>query len=132
MEENPTVWSERLQDVPAIKMVWMGEVEVADLRDAFNDISAYLDDTEEPLPVIVDITRNPRFPIVETVLHALAGPFRHAMLSEWLVIGNSPAARKIEDLLARVTSRSNVRWFDTEEEAVAYIREQGSSRAAIA
>lgn len=131
MTQNPTVWAEWLADLPAIKMVWMKDVTVPDVRDAFHDISAYLDNTEQPLPVIVDITRNPNFPIIETVLHALAGPFRHAMLSEWLVVGSSPAAHKIENLLSRVTSRSNIRWFESEEEAVSYAGRQ-ESRQAIA
>jgi hypothetical protein len=127
MTAKPTVWADRLEGLPAIKMVWTARPNVQDIRKAFSDITAHLSYDEQSLYVVVDISSNPRFPLFDTVIHCLTGPFKHENLREWLVVGDSPAARQIESLLSRVTGRSNIRWFGTEAQAMAYLDEQAGS-----
>jgi hypothetical protein len=74
-----------------------------------------------PLRVVVDVSSNPRFPLSETISGAFWGPFRNQMLTEWLVIGASGMAHTIGRTLIGLSRRDNIRWFETMNEALAYL-----------
>lgn len=131
MSHEKTVWSERIEELDAIKMVWGKRIEVDEMRVAFNDVVAYLNRADAPQCVIVDVSSNPRFPIIDTVIHCLAGPFKHPMLSEWLVIGGNDGARTIGNMLMRVSGRANIKWFDDEAAFMTYCEEQKAERARL-
>ncbi len=117
-DSDSSILVDMFEEQCAIRMIWPRHVAPGAVRDAFNQITRYLNQNDCPIHVIVDIRSEPNFPVVETAVHALAGPQRHANLAGWLVVGSSPAARKIEGLLTQVTRKETVQWFDTEEEAL--------------
>lgn len=121
---NKTVHVEDFGEFPAVKMTWQREVNYPDLSDAFRQIEEKLNNSAQPLYVVVDITRNPNFPLNTTVAEAAAGPYRNPKLVEWLVIGSNLGARMIERLLSSITGRHNVRWFKSEAEVIAYLQRQ--------
>ncbi len=106
---------------PALRMFWQHHIERADLQPAFQQITAALQQSTCPLYVIVDLSHDPQFPIVDTMMGALRGPFRHPQLAEWLVCGSNSSARMIGSLLTKATRRNNIRWFADEAEALAYL-----------
>lgn len=120
-ESQPSVAVEVVSPYPAIRMIWQHRVDKADLGQAFKTITEMLDASETPLYIMVDLRANPNFPLTETISGALFGPFRHSMLAEWLVIGASSVARSIGGILSNATGRSNIHWFKTEAEALAYL-----------
>lgn len=124
MNTEPTIRVTRVENAPALKMLWSCNIHPPDVGPAFQDINYRLNEASKPLFVMVDIGCNPNFPIFETVIHAATGPFRNPKLREWLIIGENVGAKRIENLLTRMTGSSNVRWFDDEAEAMAYIRAQ--------
>lgn len=121
---SKTVHVEDFGEFPAVKMTWQREVNYPDLSDAFRKIEEKLNNSVQPLYVVVDITRNPNFPLNTTVAEAAAGPYRNPKLVEWLVIGSNLGARMIERLLSSITGRHNVRWFKSEAEVTAYLQNQ--------
>lgn len=128
MKRDTTIRVARIDGYPAIKMVWEQRVIVDDVGPAFMAIVEMLDASDEPLFVLVDITSRPLFPLAETMTQALAGPYRHPGLLEWLVVGGTSQARIIEEFLSRVTGRENVRWFHSEEAALMHIEAQTKGR----
>lgn len=113
---EPTDWNPCL-----IKMVWQRNVLPSDVRPAFKKITDYLDQNPEPVYVLVDITSNPKFPLAETMTHALVGPQRHKNLAGWLVIGSNPMAKLIERFLVSVTGRHIIYWFEDEQSVYDYL-----------
>jgi hypothetical protein len=131
MSDNATVTVHHLERPPAVRLVWMSGVDGSDLRAALGDLAAHLDDSEQPHYVIMDIRRDPRFPLADTVLDALVGPFRHEKLLEWLIVGDSPAAREAECELQRLTGQGGLRWFDTHYDTLAYLNRQSQPGEAV-
>jgi hypothetical protein len=111
-------------------MTWDHLVNQADVTPAFEAILEILEESEGQVYVVVDILNSPHFPMAETMARALLGPFRHPRLEAWLIIGNNWMARSIEELLVKVTGRSNVFWFSSEVEALAHLRNQVRQTAA--
>lgn len=105
-------------------MIWEHTVEKEDVTHAFHDLIECLDAASTPQYVIVDLRADPRFPLIETFRAALNGPFRHPNLSEWLVVGANSVARSIGSALVSVSSRDNIRWFNTYEEALDYLSDR--------
>jgi len=122
MAENVTVWLDNLDGTPLIRLTWMGLVESGDVRDAFMDLSSYLDSTRRPVYIVIDLQYNPRVPIPETLTYALAGPVQHDMVRDWIMVGNSPATRQIARMLVRVTGQTNILWFGSESQALDHIQ----------
>lgn len=118
---KPTITVEHLPQQAAIYMNWNRTIIEADVAAAFRTVTRLLDETEQPLCVIVDLRQNPRFPMLTTITEALLGPFQHNKLHEWLIIGSSPLARSIARTLSGVTGRNNIRWFVNEADVFAYL-----------
>jgi hypothetical protein len=124
-----TVRVDRLENLPAVQMIWEHTVTPDDVSTAFRQVNQLLTASEIPLFVIVDIRNNPNFPVSTTVNSAIFGPYRNPSLEEWLMLGTSPLARTIERILASVTGRGNVRWFSTEDEVSEYLLRQRNMSA---
>ncbi|MBZ0287419.1 MAG: hypothetical protein K8I30_07380 [Anaerolineae bacterium] len=116
-----TVSVEPVENYPALKMTWEHTVIEADVAPAFRKIMNALDATNRPIYIIVDLLRNPRFPMMVTVQEALPC-YRDPMLKEWLIVGSNWMAKAIEGTLARITRHKNVRWFNTAADAMAYLQ----------
>ena len=117
---SETVHIELLPESNILIMTWEHRATPEDVRAAFAEMLTYLNAAVAPMDVIVDLRQNPVFPIVETIGGALYGPFRHAMLGDWVVVGASVVARSIGRTLESLSRRHNIRWFDRYEEAVAF------------
>lgn len=118
---TPSVRIVRLEDHRGLLMIWEHTVDKDDVTRAFHDLVDCLDSAIAPMYVIVDVRADPRFPLIETFRGALNGPFRHPNLSEWLVVGANSVARSIGSTLVSVSSRDNIHWFNTFEEALDYL-----------
>lgn len=129
MPRETTIKVSRMRRRSAIKMVWAHEVRADDVRPAFEQVVDLLNAASEPLAVLVDITSEPNFPLVETMTQALIGPYQHANLTEWLIVGITTQAHIIEEFLTKVTARENVRWFETESAALHHLDEMTRSEA---
>ncbi len=119
---QPTVRIESVEGYPAMVMLWEHTVRTADVQAAFKDITARLEAADEPTYVLVDLLKDPQFPLIDTITGALWGPFRHPTLKEWLVIGTNTLARVIARSLSNATRRNNIRWFNSYDEVYAYIQ----------
>jgi hypothetical protein len=120
MPANCTISVEPIEGWPAIRMTWCAQVNSNDVHVAFETICVHVFAATRPIYVVVDITANPNFPIFETVVGALP-IFKDPNLAAWLIVGSNSGAKAIEGLLARVTGRSNVQWFDAESDALNYL-----------
>jgi hypothetical protein len=117
----PTVYVEEISGYNAVKMIWAHDVDRHDVTVAFKHLQTMVESSSTPLYVVLDLQNKPRMPLQETMSGALTGPYRHPMLAEWLVIGSSMVARSIERSLAAIAKRQNMRWFETEADAFAYL-----------
>lgn len=121
----PTVTITKIQGHKnALLMSWEHDVNKEDVAPAFDEITEFLNINPDPCYVVVDLLQNPRFPMVETMRRALAGPYDHPKMQAWLVVGSNRLARQIENFLSTVTGKKNVYWFDTVDEAMAHLHEQ--------
>ena len=116
-----TVFVDAINNLPALRMVWRKDVLKSDVTSAFQQIETKLQNTDQPLFVIVDITAKPNFPLAATINAAMFGPYRNPQLKEWLIVGTNTMAKSIERVLAGSIGRKNVRWFETEDAALAYL-----------
>lgn len=121
----PTVTVEMLHGYPALKMIWKNNIRKADVPIAFERIANFLDQSDETIHVIVDITSSPVFPLRETIGGAMR-PFGHKNMGLWLVVGSNPLARIIEGSLKLATRRDSVKWFKDLEEAMTFLKKQPS------
>ena len=117
-----TITIKRIEGYNALEMTWACRVDPRDIRDAFQAVHNVLNDTQAPVYVVVDLCNNPQIPLLDT-LYAAIEPYRHPLLEEWLVVGTSQVAYLVERSLSRITGRHNVRWFNTCEEALQYIKD---------
>lgn len=118
---NSTVSVTPITGRDALLLSWEHRVDKDDVRTAFADMTQYLHEARRPLYVIVDLRKNPVFPLAETITACFWGPFRHTMLAEWLVVGSSPPARTIGRTLVGISRRDNIRWLQTMEQAEEYL-----------
>lgn len=107
-----------------VLMKWQQDVETGDVADAFEQINTLLDESATPLYIMVDILSKPKFPMSETIMGAMRGPYRHENLTAWLVVGDNRMARMIEKVLASVTRRKNVEWFESMADALDFVTQQ--------
>ncbi len=116
-QAQPTVSVSRIEGHNAVKMTWQRSIAPTDVRAAFQQIVAFMEESEQPVHVVVDITSNPRFPLLDTIYGALV-PFRHRNMGFWLIIGSNRLAYTIERSLVSLTGHAIVRWLETEEDAL--------------
>ncbi|MEO8611404.1 MAG: hypothetical protein ABI690_26135 [Chloroflexota bacterium] len=118
-----TVRVEPIENYPALKMTWQHDVRDLDVVNAFKQINTILQNSTDPVFVVVDLSANPNFPLLTTIHEAIA-PYRNPLLEEWLVIGSNWMARAVEGTLAKLTRQKNVRWFTKEVDVMDYLSTQ--------
>jgi hypothetical protein len=124
MSELPSLRVEPVEGIAnACWMIWDKQIAVADVAPAFKKLTAILDKAETPVHVLVDLRSDPAIPLSLTTTEALAGPFRHRMMGEWLVIGKNWRAEVVADVVSKVGLRMNISWFETADDALARLRE---------
>lgn len=110
---NKTVSATPVEGFPAWLLAWEQRVEKEDVGPAFRQLTRALDDSNDPLWIIVDLRKNPSLPLHETISSTLWGPSRHDKLRGWLVIGSNSTAQLIGRTLSKITGRFNIEWFET-------------------
>ena len=119
-----TVSVSHIQDYPALLMRWDAQPSDEDIRRAYQDIKTNLDAATTRMYVIVDLTADPRMPLLPTLNGALHGPYQHPRLIKWLVAGNHSLGRIVARLLAGATGEQHVVWFNTTDNALDYVNQQ--------
>jgi hypothetical protein len=104
-----------------LEMILERQVALVDERPAFQKIIAALEQSDDSLYIVIDLSHNPRMPMNETIMEAFLGPYRHPRLDEWLVVRPNIGARKIAQTLTRLLRRDNIHWFDTYDDVLAYL-----------
>ena len=104
-----------------IMMRWSREIDKCALEIAFQKIMEHLEASPCPLYIIVDLSANPRFPTLETILQTVKGAYQHPKVAGWLVLKANPIARTIATVLAKTTGIKSVLWFNTQEEIDTYL-----------
>ncbi len=101
-------------------MSWPTYIEKGSIQPAFRTIKDYLERALLPIYILVDLQKDPQFPMSDTILGAFQA-FGHPKLAEWIVFGANPRAKMIGQALVTMTQRNNILWFDTQEEALSYL-----------
>jgi hypothetical protein len=123
MNSLPTVRVEALRGLDnVLRLFWETRIVEADVRPAFEALTSALDKAQHHTHVLVDLTCDPNIPLAATMQATIAGPFRHPKMGEWVVVGTNWRARMIADVIARVGPRDNIHWFDTEDQALVFLR----------
>ena len=107
----------------AINMVWTQHVNKNDIKFAFQEINAVLDDVTQPVCVVVDLRDNSFMPLAETFKGAVWGPHRHPNLMSWLIIGENTFARYVASMLDKFGEAKAIQWFSDEAEVDAYLKD---------
>jgi hypothetical protein len=121
ISSGATVRAYRIEGYAAWMLEWEQVINKDEIAPVFRKIVRALDASDEPLYVVVDLTKDPEFPMSQTINAALWGPFRHKRLQAWLVVGSNRTAQVIGRTLNNLTRRDNIVWYETVEEAFAYL-----------
>ena len=108
-------------------MRWNKVIRHGDVERAYKTIQKILDQSGTPQFVIVDLTKNPKMPMTETLLGALRGPYAHPMLNQWLVIGQHRGGQIVAQILSQTTRKRHVVWFNSVDKAERHLEEAISS-----
>ena len=112
-ERHSTVTVSRI-DGGMLKMTWERHPTRTDTIEAFNTIRLHLRQATQPIHIIVDIRKNPVFPLAVTLNGAMQQQ-SHRYMGTWLVIGINPMARLIARTISTISN--NIEWFESEAEA---------------
>jgi hypothetical protein len=124
MSDLPSLRVEPVEGIAnACWLIWDKQIAVGDVAPAFKKLTAILDKAETPVHVLVDLRSDPAIPLSITTTEVLAGPFRHKMMGEWLVIGKNWRAEVVANVITTVGLRMNISWFETADEAMTRLRE---------
>ncbi|MBZ0315619.1 MAG: hypothetical protein K8L91_04305 [Anaerolineae bacterium] len=121
---SATVYLENTEFPFVVRMVWAQQVNEADVLPTFTMLTRQLNASPRPITVIMDLSNKPQMPLAETLTGAMSGPFGHPNLGYWVMIGTTRVARIVENVLTKVLRQQNMIWFDSHEEADAFIREK--------
>jgi hypothetical protein len=106
----------------AIKLICPDYIGANDLQIALNRLADFLNNSTAPLYVIVDLSNDPTFSTQAVIDAALDSLYRHSQVREWLLIGQSELGRMVVNVVKTATGVDRVRWFDSEADALEYIR----------
>lgn len=127
----PTVLVENTSSNRVLHMLFQHHITEDDLRAAFQTITLHLDNTAQPLYVIVDLRARPNFLISATIDGALQGPFKHPKLGGWLILGHSRRGRVIANVMCNIAKRRNVFWFSSAEDTTHFLNYLGIEGATL-
>ena len=118
---HSTVRAYRFAERPnTLMLAWSEDVNIIDIRPAFQELMGFLKEADTPQWVIVDISHNRSMPVAPTISQAIVA-YRHKMLREWLVVGENSLARSVSQVLVKLTQRNNVHWFESIAAALTHI-----------
>jgi len=112
---------EPLVDSSALIMTWSNDVQIDDIVAAYHDIVAYLNNSDHPLDVVIDLRQQPIMPQRETVSGALEAAYSHEKIGKWLILGGDTLAHAASNLFYGFTGEQNILWFKAMEDVQDYL-----------
>lgn len=120
-DSQPTILVKRIPEHDhALLMIWERQPVESDIQAAFAYVRSLLDIATAPMHILVDIQRDPHFPVGIT-LNAAFSVHHHDRMGNWLVVGKNPMAKFIARALTSV-GRQNIHWFHAMDDAMAYLQ----------
>ena len=119
-----TVTISVVPDYPALKMKMDTKVKSVDMQFAYMDIERQLNNFDQPIYIVVDLTQNDQLPLQATISGALFGPYLNPMIRGWLVVGEHTMGKHVAKQLSFWTGKEHVMWFDTCDECLDYIQDE--------
>lgn len=105
-----------LDSIGNLLMTWPRTIDKNTITGAFRSIIEFLDRSNRPMYVVVDLHRDPKFIMSDTILNA-AKVHNHPSLAAWLVVGANARAHLIGQALITMTQQRKILWFETIEAA---------------
>ncbi len=109
-----------LDAVGNLLMVWPRTIDKGSIANAFRSIKGFLDLSNQPMYIVVDLRNDPKFIMSETILNAVK-IHHHPALAAWLVVGANARAHLIGQAIITATQQTKIFWFDTIEAAEEHI-----------
>jgi hypothetical protein len=91
------------------------------VQATFKQLRNFVEQSLDPVYVIVDIQSSPKFPLGSTISGA-ASVHISRNLNAWLVIGSSSIAKVIGKAIS-AAGKAEIVWFKTEQDLNAYVEE---------
>jgi hypothetical protein len=104
-----------------IYMIWNNNPKIPDVQATFKQLRNFVEQSLDPVYVIVDIQSSPKFPLGSTISGAASVHINHN-LNAWLVIGSSSLAKVIGKAISSA-GKAQIVWFKTEQDLNAYVEE---------
>lgn len=101
----------------ALHMVWESDVTRYDALRAFQAVQDYLDESEFPTCVLLDLEADIQLSIEETIDMVMRSPFEHENLAMVLVVGGSKYAELMVEVLSLLYLSRKIKWYKDEAEA---------------
>lgn len=100
------------------------QVTSEDLTTTFRNVTNALNNASHRVNIIVDLRKDPTYPISTLVSEIMGGPMHHAMMGTWLMLGlGDRRARMVASAVVKIDPRTQIVWVDTEAEALAKLKE---------
>lgn len=113
-----------VRDDGILSLVFLGDQDVEDLRAFRVEFDPHLAaaSTAKPLLVLVDGTQSPRF--TAGARKSFLELNRDARIGAAAIWGVDRYTRVLADFVLRATSRKNIAFFDTEQQAIDWLKAQ--------
>lgn len=121
MMHETTITVKQEATLPVIRMHWHRMINIGDVQVAFRLVRDMLDRADGVTHVVIDMMDNPRFPLLTTLNCLISGPFHHAQMGEWLILGSSSQARLFAKTLGDMKANATIRYFATEAQVTAHM-----------
>ena len=116
------LYVEPLAGYGALQLVWQEKADPQEISHAFESLKIYLDSYDEPVYVLVDISSKPQIPIMYTIHNVLSGIHQHKNLMQWVVVGESTAAKRVASVLNSFSGQEKIVWVGSRDEAIEHIK----------
>lgn len=114
----------------ALRMHWNKIVRGEDVKRAFQELYDTLQRSETPLYILIVLEQGIHLPVNLTTSQALP-IHQHPQLGAWLVVSDSPLAKIVDNVLYSITRRRVTQWFNSEEQALAYLHNTLASESTL-
>ncbi len=118
-----TAQVEALYPFQAVRIQWSQQVDVDDMRLAFERVMVMLDSAPQPLHLVMDTQHNLSIPLMPLIQSLLNGPLTHPRLGTCLIVGPSGQARILAKTLSEMAREATVRWCANDEVALSHLRD---------
>ena len=109
-----------------LRWIGTGDLDEGALETIVNELTSYLESATEtdPLLLLSDVSRSGK--ISARARSALAGLSGDPRVEKNAILGSGRYQRVLATFIDRAVGRDNIRFFDTEEQALAWLKSDGS------